>query len=219
MLSLDDFAQTPFFTAIELFSVVLAANIVQMVVSHWNNFPTGACARKVNSTYHRIKFWLKNIGRFPRPAVDMRRSWSVKRAEIPFKYEASLPQNVFIQVLPMFTNWGPVLLVNTLLYGKPALVCPFEIPYVLRSLLQYGLPPHLDADNHIISAYGLYFLLNMCIDLFAAVVPMPTKRKEFFGPSSNFKNFSDLLVTEKHVWELENAEDELLAMIDRKLKH
>ena len=217
MIGFGEFVETPYFTALEILIVILCAQLILLIIGHSNNFPTGIDAKKVNAIYLRTKFWLKHINRFPRPAIDVRRAWSVKRADKEFKVEASMPRNVLLGTLPMIANLGPVLLVNLLLNGKVVLRWPFEIPVFLRSLLQYGLPAKENADNHLMSAFGLYFLLNSCASLVVAMIPMANKRKEFYGPSSNYQNYSDMLVTERHKWELDNAEDELLELIDKKL--
>jgi hypothetical protein len=46
------------------------------------------------------------------------------------------------------------------------------------------------------------------------MIPMAGKKKEFFSPKDNYRNFSHLLVSEQHKWELDGVEDELLAKID-----
>ena len=216
MISLSDFFDSPYFTALEVLVVAVSAQLLLKVIAHANNFPTGLSARKTNAIFYRTKFWLKHTQRYPRPAIDMRREWSVKRAKKPFKVEPSMPQNVFLGMLPMIANMGPMLLVNFLLAGKVALVLPFEIPEPLRALFQYGLSPRQEPDNHLVTAFGLYFLINSCATVLLSFVPMANKKKNFYGPNSNYQNYSDLLITEKHTWELETAEDELLALIDRK---
>lgn len=216
MISFSEFVDSTYFTALEIFLVVFSAQLVLKVIAHANNFPTGISAKRVNAVFYRTKYWLKHISRYPTQAIDMRRAWSVKRATQDFKVEPSMPQNVFLGMLPMIASMGPVLLVNMAIPGKVALRLPFEIPAPFRTLLQYGLPPRADADNSLVSSFGFYFLLNSCATVLLSMIPMANKKKNFYGPSSNYQNYSDLLVTEKHTWELENAEDELLALIDGK---
>ena len=118
----------------------------------------------------------------------------------------------------MITNMGPTLWVNFGLNGLTALRLPFEIPSPLRGMLQYGLSFSNASDTHLVSAFGLYFLMNICNTLIAGIFPMAQKPKETYGPRDNLSNFAEILATEEDYWELENAEDELLAKIDLKMK-
>lgn len=215
-MNLAEFCETPFFTAIEMLIVIFSTHLITMTLAHRRNSQSNPDILKAKGIFRRTKYWIKHINRFPRPAIDIRRSWAIKRAEKPVK-AGGPPANPFLGMLGMIAGFAPTILVNMRLSGKPALVCPFIIPQPLRSLLQYGLSAEVGSDNRIISAFGLFFLLNTCIELFVEVIPMPSKREAAVDPSGNYKNSADLLLTEPHKWELENAEEELLAMIDAKL--
>ncbi|KAH0787796.1 hypothetical protein GPJ56_008319 [Histomonas meleagridis] len=120
--------------------------------------------------------------------------------------------------LPMIANMGPTLWVNFALNGLAALTLPFEIPTPLKGILQYGLPQGASSDSHLVSAFGLYFLMNICSNLIAGIFPMAQKPKDVYGPRDNLANFADILASENGKWELENAENELLEKINSKMK-
>lgn len=217
MMDFSEFADTPFFTALEIFIVVFCGQLIELVVSWSNNAGGGPNAKKTDGIFHRAKFWLKHVSRFNRAGIDMRRSWSRKRAEEPFKAEQAIPRNVFLTTLPMLSGMGRMLLINFALAGRPAARLPFDIPWVARGLFQYGMPQTAEFDPRLVSAFGFSFLVNICAPLMAAIFPAVAKKRRIYRPDANFQNFSDLLVTEKHEWELEKAEDELLALIDEKM--
>jgi hypothetical protein len=217
-LTWTEFVLSPFFTALEVIAVVLSAQLIVLVVSRSSNFSPGPVTKKSSAAFSRTKHWLKRISRYNKPAIDMRRTWTTRRADQEFPTDqADFPKNPFMALVPMIANLGPTALVNMVLSDRPTLRLPFDIPGPLRRLFQYGLPQTMEPDHRVMSALGLYFLLNCCSSVIAAMVPLVPKRKALYGPRNNYQNYSDLFLSEKHAWELETAEDELLAKIDAEL--
>jgi hypothetical protein len=212
--SLNEFADTPFFTALEILLVCVGCQVILTVISHSSSYQATSITKKNTAIFLRTKHWLRRINRFSKPALDIRRSWTIKRADEEFQSEAVMPSNPMLMMLPFIANLGPSILANYVISDRPALRLPFDIPGPLQRLLQYGLPRRIADDHRMVGAFGFYFMLNCCSALFAGVLPMAGKRKKMYGPKDNYKNFSDLLVSEQHRWELEGAEDELLAVID-----
>ncbi|KAK8882206.1 hypothetical protein M9Y10_044847 [Tritrichomonas musculus] len=219
MISLNDFLGSYYFTAVEIFVVCMSAQLILQVVKYSNDHPNGLISRKNNAVFYRVRFWRKFINRYSRPAIDIRRSWALKTSEKRMQMEPAIPDNPFMVFLPQLASIGPNLFASFLVGDKPALRLPFIIPPVLRPLLQMNLKPELDADNHIVSGFGLFIILTGCQYVFIQILPMANKLKRFFTARDNLKQYANFLVTEEHHWELENAEDELLAMIDEKLKN
>jgi hypothetical protein len=214
----NEFLLSPFFTSLEVIVVSLSGQLILLVMSRSSNFSPGPLTKKNSASFARTKHWLKRISRYNKPAIDMRRTWATRRADEEFKTEpADVPNNPFLMMLPMLANIGPTVLVSMVLSDRPTLRLPFDIPVPLRHLFQYGLPQGTDPDPRIMSSFGLYFLLNCCSSIIAGIVPLVPKRRSLYGPANNYRNYSDLLVSEKHNWELDTAEDELLAQIDAKL--
>jgi hypothetical protein len=217
--SFNEFCDTPFFTALELFLVSIAGQVVLQIISHSTTFQATSIIKKNTAVFLRTKHWLKRINRYSSPGLDVRRSWTIKRSEEEFKSDTVMPTNPMLMMLPFIANLGPSVLANWVLSDRPALRLPFDIPGPLQKLFQYGLPQRIADDHRIVGAFGFSFLLNFCSAAIAGVLPMAQKRAKVYGPKDNYKNFSDLLVSEQHHWELEGAEDELLAVIDQAAAH
>lgn len=214
-----EFVESPYFIALEVFLVCFVSALCSKIMKYSNLAPSGIISRKTNAVFLKIIHWTNNACRFPKVALDLRKSWALKRADKPFQRDTSLPNaNPFMMMLPMLANFGPTLLINFYLQAKPALRLPFEIPPQLRSFFQYGLPPNLDADNHIVGAFSFYFVMNLCSQVFINFIPMASEPKETYGPNSKIHYYADTLVVTNEPWELENADQELLDMIDQKLK-
>lgn len=218
MLSIEDFLGSYYFTAVEVLVVSLCATLINLVLQHANDFPTGPISRRNNAIFHKARFWKKYINRYPRPAIDIRRSWCFKFSDRKMKSEVAIPSNPFTMMLPLITNMGVNLFMSLYLGSRPALRLPFEIPHLLKPLFQMSLKAEYDSDKYLMSAMGLFLVLTGCQYVIVQILPMANKHKKFFGSRDNLKQYANFLVTEKHHWELEHADEELLAMIDEKLK-
>jgi hypothetical protein len=212
--SFSEFSETPFFTALEIFFLSVASRLILQIIGHMNTFRPTPITKKNTGAFLRAKHWLKWVNRFSPPAVDVRRSWTLQRADEPFQNDSVMPSNPMLMMLPTLAGIGPSIVANWMLSDRPALRLPFNIPGPLQRLFQYGLPPRFADDHRIVGAFGMYFAMNFCSALLAGIFPIHQKRKPLFGPKDNYRNFSDLLISEQPGWELDRAEEELLAIID-----
>jgi hypothetical protein len=214
MLSFSEFIDDPYFTALEILIVCLCSQLILAILSRTPQFQSGIEGKKTNTVFLKTKYWIKHISRYPKQAVDVRRSWALKRSEEEFKAEPPMPSNPLLSLLPMIANMGPSILVNFAISDRIALHLPFAIPRPLRGLLQYGLQQTQAVKDTDVSAFGLYFFMNLCSSLFIGMIPFVGKKREWHGPKDNYRSIVHEFVSEHHEWELDDAEAELLKKID-----
>ncbi|OHT12372.1 hypothetical protein TRFO_17860 [Tritrichomonas foetus] len=219
MISIDEFLESYYFTALEVFVVSIFSQVIFLYIKLYNNISNGPISRRNNALFYRTKFWIRNNFKYCRSAIDIRRTFALNKMEKPLRADKFVfPENPFLMILPMLFGMGFSLYMSFSIGSKPALILPFEIPPLLKKFLQYGFPSNFEVDNYTVSAYGLYLALQTCSELFALMVPMGKAFKMTYTNKSNYKQYANRLAADPHKWELENAEDELLAMIDSKMK-
>jgi hypothetical protein len=240
MPTLNEFLDSPFFTALEVLIISLASELISQFTKHRRAIESGAVTQRNIAMSARTRLWLKNKHRYSRPAFDVRRSWALKCSSEEWKAETVTPASPFWMMLSSVSSIGPWILVSYALSERPALIVPFDIPSILRGLLQAGLPAYLD-DPRVVGAMPLYMMLNIAGKAFIGLFPLQdsalddlpvtdekmknkenkkllrflARRKQLPPPQKpTYMQLVDTLVSEDHVWELENVEDELLAKID-----
>jgi hypothetical protein len=240
MISLTEFFDSPFFTALEVLIISLSSELIGQFTRSRRALESGAITCRNIAISGRTRLWLKNKRRYHRSAFDVRRSWAIKTSGEDWKTEAVTPANPFWMMLSTVANFGPWVLVSYALSERPALKLPFEIPPLLRGIAQAGMPPYVD-EPQFIGAMPLYMMLNIAGKVFVGLLPLQesaldelpitddrmtqkenkkllrflAKRKQLPPPQKQtYLQLVDTLVSEDHEWELEGVEDELLAKID-----
>lgn len=216
MIDINELLDHPFFTTLEVLILCLSSQLIMRVFSNSNNNrPTGQISKRNNSIFHKIRHWTKYNSLYAPDAHNVRKSWALKKSEKPLPREPQIPNNVFMMLLPLISNFGPSLIVFQLLGDKPTLQFPCKIPGIFKMLLQNGLK---EPDNYTISAIGFYFMLNICCSVIIDILPFPQKGKEVFTAQENLETYANMYVAEPYKWELENSEEQLLAKIETSLK-
>jgi hypothetical protein len=212
--SFDEFLETPFFTAIEVIVLCTCGQIIQQILGRSRQVRGTAITKRRTGVFQRTKHWQRHTDRYSPSALDVRRSFSIKRAEEPFESEAVVPKNPLLMTLTSICSMGPPIIVTWVIGRRPALRLPFDVPVPLQGFIHMGLSGADLDDGRVVGVCALYFLLNTCASLIAGLVPVEKQRAAVIPPSRDYKSLSNVLVSEKHEWALEDAEDELLAQID-----
>jgi len=218
-MELHEFLDSDFFTGLEMFLVVIFCAIIQRFLIHQVVRSTNAASKKRTSQFQKIDFWTQNKNKMAPDAFNVRGSWAIKEGKKKVQQNQAMPNiNMLNQLIGMVSNFAPMLIANFLLSGRKALTLPFDVPSVLRKFLQNGLPPNEESDPRVVTVFGLNFFLGMCSEVFALLIPVIHPISKVYGPKDLLQIPADDFVVAEHQWELENAEKDLVALIDQKLK-
>ena len=215
MISLSNLFESNYFNAITIILLNFFSALINKVLRHSNSQPKNPSNLAVNSLFYHTKFWIKNANKYSPHALDLRRSYLSRKSQYRLKTEPGMSNKMFLQAFSMLINLGSSLYTSMVMGPKPTLLFPGKIPTILAPILQYGLKGNNPPNT--ISGYGLYILLGFCQTTLVSFIPMAQNIKLFYTPAHNLKQYASLLIVKKHEWECENAEDELIELIDRKL--
>jgi hypothetical protein len=213
--SFDEFLETPFFTALEVILLCTCGQLVQQVLARARQVRGTAISKRRTGVFQRTKHWQRHLDRFSPAALNTRRTFSIKRAEEPFQSETAMPTNPMLMMLGSICSFGPPIIVTWVLGHRPALQLPFDVPRPLQGFIHMGLSGADLEDTRLMGVCALYFVLNTCSSLIAGLFPIEKQPARVIPASRDYKFLSDSLVGEKHRWVLEDAEEQLLARIDK----
>ena len=217
---LEEFFQTEFFTALEIFLILILVSITKRYLNNKKPVYDLLDAKKRVMIFRKLLFWTKNKNRFNDDAVYTRNGWADKIKSRKPKFP---PQNIASSMdlssffIKKIVTIAPTLLANFYFPAKPVLYLPFDVPEKIRGLTQCGLPSNKIVDPRAVSAYGFYFLLTFCVDVFSLIFPVTYKKPVSFGIAESFYSTAQDFIIKDYEWELENVEDELGDFLDKQL--
>lgn len=217
---LEEFFQTEFFTALEIFLILIIVSITKRYLNNQKPVYDLLDAKKRVMIFRKLLFWTKNKDRFNDEAVYVRNGWA---DEIKSNKPNFPPQNLANSVdltsffIKKIVKIAPHLLASFYFPAKIVLYLPFDVPKELRGVTQCGLPSNKIFDPKAVSAYGFYFLLTFCIDVFSLIFPVTYKKPVSFAIGESFYSTAQDFIIKDYEWELENVEDELGEFLDKEL--
>ena len=218
-MELQKFLDSDFFTAIEMFLIMIFTAIIQRLIAHQVIRSSSSSTKKRTSIFQKIDHWTRNKNLFSQDAFNIRSSWAMKIAKKPVPQNQNIPNvNIINQFIGMVSNFAPMLIANFLLTGKKALLLPFDVPVVLRKFLQNGISPNEEVDPRTVTVFGLYFFLGMCSEVFSILIPVVNPLAKVYGPKDSLQIPVDDFIVQEYKWDLENVENELVQLISQKKK-